>query len=184
MNKGRAGEGKPPYDFRYLLSLDDFSARSVGTTAGNVLSASNAVVGKTYFEAGALYGGVTRGRSGQAKYIDDDGVIRSVYRNGKNRVEELRRQGVQFVAENPKHRFVFVLALQGSETYLSWRSALPPAIKDPEDVFLYRQPRLLSRSGLFSFHGGGNGSKDHQTPVGCGILHVSASLQYPMLLPR
>lgn len=93
-NSNRPRQGKALFDFRYLLSLDDPSSRLI-ETPNQVVSESPPCVGKTYFNSGTIDAGVTSGKKRAARWIDETGVVRSVYSNGQNLLPNLNSQGVR-----------------------------------------------------------------------------------------
>jgi hypothetical protein len=79
--------------------------------------------------------------------VDAAGKLHSIYRCGKNRLDEARERGVQMIQEGEKHRFIWVLAQPGSLEYAAWRKSLPGWVVNPEwgKNAGFVQPRLLSR---------------------------------------
>lgn len=144
-NHKRVARKKKPYDPRYLLSLDDPNDRIIVNDIFGVLVDSMHASGKIYVEADALYAGQTKTKQ-KAAYVDRTGKIRSIYRCGKNRLDEARANAVQILEEGEKHRFVWVLAPKGSLEYAAWRRVLPAWVVDPiwgvNTGFV--QPRMLS----------------------------------------
>ncbi len=145
-NPERVKKGKKPHNPRYLLSLDDPADRLIDNEVLGVLVDAQHASGKIYCDAGALYGGQTKTRQA-ALYVDADGKIHSIYRCGKNRLDEARERGVQIIQEGHKYRFIWVLAPEDSREYALWRMALPKWVTTPDwgqNAGLV-QPRLLAR---------------------------------------
>ncbi len=141
-------------DYRYLLSLDDPTARLIEMPGGFPfdklragLSGGNGVTGKVYVEAGALDAGATRACE-PTRYVDNQGRLRSVYQSGKNVAAKAAADGLRLIREGPKRRFVFILAPAGSVEYATWRQALPVWVREPtwgDNGLGWVQPRLLIR---------------------------------------
>lgn len=145
-NAERSRAGKPSYDFRYLLSLDDPRERLIETPRWGVLAEVNAATGRVYLQAGALDAGETGGGKRPVRYITSDGEVRATYRNGRSRAGDLARKGLPLIYEGRKRRFVWVLAARGTPEYAAWRRALPAWVKEPvwgQDGLGWIQPRLL-----------------------------------------
>lgn len=136
----------PPY--RYLLSLDSMAGWLIEDAQGNIFEAPP-VAGRIYHQAGALYAGVTKTPAQPTRYLDPERrQLKSVYNAGRNTITELRKQGIEFFDDGPKHRFVFVLAEKGSLEYTTYRAALPPNVREftwGEGSLGWVQPRLLTR---------------------------------------
>ncbi len=156
-NAERLARGKKPFDPRYLISLDDPNDRIIINEVFGVLVDSTHASGKIYVEAQALFAGQTRTRQ-KAAYVDRNGKVRSIYRCGKNRLEEARANAVQVLQEGPKQRFVWVLAPKGSLAYAAWREALPNWVVEPvwgvnagwiQPRMLVQRARNLLRSLIF-----------------------------------
>jgi len=130
-------------DFRYLLSLDDRTETLLYLGGGKDIC-NTAASGKTYIESGALYGGLTKSKSG-ARYILN-GEVRSTYKSGKTvSREELKNKGARIILENQKHRFIWILAAKGSREYSEWRLLLPRTVITPIAKSEWMQPRLLQK---------------------------------------
>lgn len=151
-NIGRAQEGKSPFDFRYLLSLDDPQERLIESPRWGVLTEAGAATGKVYIRAGALDAGETSGGKRPVRYLAPDGTLRATYQNGKNHAARLARKGLPLIYESRKRRFVWVLAEPGTPEYVAWRKALPVWVKEPvwgQDGLGWIQPRLLWKPRWF-----------------------------------
>ncbi len=148
-NPQRLARGKKTFDPRYLLSLDDPNDRIIINDIFGVLVDSTHASGKIYVEAQALSAGQTQTRQ-KAAYVDRCGKVRSIYRCGKNRLEEARANAVQVLQEGPKQRFVWVLAPKSSLAYVAWRRALPDWVVEPVWGVNagWIQPRMLVQSVL------------------------------------
>jgi len=145
-NADRERAGKRPYDFRYLLGLDDPGERLIETPRWGVLAEAGAATGQVYIQAGAFDAGETGGGKRPVRYIAPDGTVRAAYQNGKNRAADLAREGLPLIYEGRKRRFVWVLAARRSLEYAAWRRALPAWVREPEwgrDGLGWIQPRLL-----------------------------------------
>lgn len=134
---------RPPY--RYLLSLDSMDGWIIEDPQGNIFE-SPPVAGSVYFRSGALYAGTTASLNRPTRYLKD-GQVRSIYQDGRTLRAELEQQeGVNLVADGPKHRFVYVLAEEGSLEYAVYRAALPPWVRNVEwgeGSLGWIQPRLF-----------------------------------------
>lgn len=141
---------RPPY--RYLLSLDSMEGWLIEDPQGNIFE-SPPVAGRIYYQSKALYAGVTKTPAQPTRYVDQERhQLKSVYNAGHNTITELRKQGIELFNDGPKHRFVYVLAEQGSLEYATYRAALPPNVREftwGEGSLGWIQPRLLIR--LFEY---------------------------------
>lgn len=148
---------RPARDFRYLLSLDSIAGWLIESPRGGLFE-SPPVAGRIYHAAGALHAGVSRSPAQPTRYVDPaTGRVKSVYKNGRNMIADLRRQGdIQFVHDGPKHRFVFILAEPGSLQYAAYRAALPEWVQAYEwgrHSLGWIQPRLFFKPLLNWFQG-------------------------------
>lgn len=134
--------------YRYLLSLDSMSGWLIENPQGGIFE-SPPIAGRIYHTAGALYAGTTKSMTRPTRYVTNDGQIRSLYQDGRTLKAELQQQpGVRLVDDGPKHRFVFILAEEGSLQYAAYRNVLPPwvqAFEWGEGSLGWIQPRLLVR---------------------------------------
>lgn len=132
--------------YRYLLSLDNMAGWLIEDPQGGIFE-SPPLTGRIYHAAGALYAGVTKSQAQPTRYIDPETrQLKSVYNAGRNTITALRQQGMNFIDEGSKHRFVFVLAEEGSLQYAAYRAALPPWVSEfewGERSLGWIQPRLF-----------------------------------------
>lgn len=125
------------HEFRYLFSLDDPEEYLI---EGAKVWGDKGHAGKIYARCGALSAGFSNTRNAVTQFIDPDGNLRSIYRNGRNLYHHELPPGSRLVKANAKHRFVFVLADTPLQ-YRAWRGALPSHVVEMTEFVT--QPRLL-----------------------------------------